>query len=96
MIRITRRGWNHILKYHTATQFTSRRSKSKFYSTVDLVDLINRAASYPPTAYKGNHRRIFDAGTVVGVDRNTGQPTTTVTIFTRQNGDLITMFPGRQ
>ncbi|MHA4870483.1 hypothetical protein ACXZ1M_22600 [Duganella sp. PWIR1] len=95
MINITRRGWQHILRHHTGTQFTRHKSKSKFYSTINLVDLINQAACCPPSTCKDKLQRIFDAGYAVGIDRNTGKPTSIVSVFTRLNGDLITMFPGR-
>lgn len=48
MINITRRGWNHILKYHTGPQFTARKSMSKFYGTVNLISLIYAANSHAP------------------------------------------------
>lgn len=96
MIHITKRGWNHVIKHHTGQQFTGRKSKSRFYSTVDLVDLINKANSELPVPHKGNLQRVFDAGTAIGIDRDTGKATSTVTVFTRPNDDLITMFPGRR
>ena len=42
----------------------------------------------------GNFARTFDAGRIIGIDRTTGQASSTVTIITRQNSDLVTMFPG--
>jgi hypothetical protein len=42
----------------------------------------------------GNFVRTFDAGRIIGIDRVTGQSSSTVTIITRANGNLVTMFPG--
>jgi hypothetical protein len=94
VINITKRGWKHIQRHHTCSQFTRHQTKSKFYDTVDLIELLNQAACHPPRKHKGNLRRIFDAGYPVGIDRSSGKPTSIVTVFTRLNGDLITMFPG--
>ena len=44
MINITRRGWNHIAKYHTVTQSSTHANKRKFNAGEDLVELINQAS----------------------------------------------------
>jgi hypothetical protein len=95
MINITKRGWRHILQHHTGSQFTRHRKKSKFYETEDLVKLINEAATHAPISHsRSNVERVFDAGHLVGTDRQDGKPTSIVTVLTRLNGDLVTMFPG--
>ncbi|WP_139260609.1 hypothetical protein [Duganella sacchari] len=96
MIHITKRAWRHIMRHHIASQFTRHKSKSKFYLSVDLMDLLNKAAALPAYPYKGNLQRVLDVGMPIGIDRDTGMPTAIVTIFTRPNGDLVTMFPGRR
>ncbi|MRW94524.1 hypothetical protein GJ699_31605 [Duganella sp. FT80W] len=95
MIYISKRGWQHILKHHTGTQMQGSRKKSTFNANEDLVQLINLASQHPPLGKIRNHLvRVFDAGHPVGINRRTGQPTTLVTVLTRLNGELVTMFPG--
>lgn len=97
MINITKRAWRHILKYHTGTQPPKRAKKSTFNDTEDVVQLLNEAALHPPSAGTKNKLvRTFDAGHEVGIDYRTGKSTSVVTVLTRVNGDLITMFPGRR
>jgi hypothetical protein len=95
MINITRRGWQHIIKYHTATQSPTHANKSTFYSGEDLIQLINQAAVLAPVITIRKHLlRTFDAGHNVGIDRRNKKPTSTVTVITKLNGDLVNMFPG--
>jgi hypothetical protein len=95
MINITKRGWQHVLKHHTATQSPTPTNKSTFNMGEDLIQLINQAALCPPSKMMRNHLvRIFDAGHAVGIDRSSKQPTSLVTVITRLNGDLVNMFPG--
>lgn len=95
MIRITRRGWQRILKHHTGPQQQGRRKKSKFNPAEDLVQLINLAALHQPIGQTRNHLlRVFDAGHAVGIDAGTQQATSIVTVLTRWNDELVTMFPG--
>jgi hypothetical protein len=95
MIRITKRGWRHILKYHTSTQSPTHANKSRFNASEDLVHLINHASRQQPVRITRRHLvRIFDAGHDVGIDRRSRKPTSIVTAITRLNGDLVNMFPG--
>ena len=95
MINITKRGLQHTIKHHTVNQFTRFRHRSKFNENVDLIELINMAASVPFVLQSGNTlSRTFDAGYIVGDERKSGKPTSLVTVITRVNGDLITMYPG--
>ena len=95
MIKITKRGWNHIIKYHTGMQSSSRPKKSIFNNGEDLVQLINQASLHPPVGQVRKHlARVFDVGHTVGIDYYTGKPTSTVTVVTKLNGDLVSMFPG--
>lgn len=95
MINITKRGWQHILKHHTATQSPTRSNKSKFNAGEDLVKLINQASQHDPTKTRRQHIvRSFDAGHTVGTDRHSKKQTSIVTVITRLNGDLVNMFPG--
>jgi hypothetical protein len=42
----------------------------------------------------GYFARTFNARRAIGIDRATGQASSTVTIITTSSGDLVTMFPG--
>jgi hypothetical protein len=95
MIHITKRGWEHTLKYHSRKHSTKHPKKSTFNDDEDLIQLLNEAALHEPAGeIKRNLVRTFDAGHEVGIDYRDGQPTSTVTVLTRLNGDLVTMFPG--
>ncbi|MYM37665.1 hypothetical protein GTP38_25400 [Duganella sp. FT94W] len=95
MINITKRGWQHILRYHTNTQSPTHANKSKFNTSEDLVQLINQATQHPPNKMMRKHLvRIFDVGHEVGIDRRSQKQTSVVTVVTRLNGDLVNMFPG--
>ena len=95
MITITKRGWRHILKHHTGKQPPKHARKSKFHDTEDLIQLLNDASRYQPTGTFRKHLvRTFDAGHEVGIDINDGKATSIVTVLTRLDGDLVTMFPG--
>jgi hypothetical protein len=39
MINITKRGWQHVLKHHTATQSPTPTNKSTFNMGEDLIQL---------------------------------------------------------
>lgn len=44
---------------------------------------------------RGSYARTFDVGRNIGLDRDTGQQTSTMTIITKPNNDLKTAFPGQ-
>lgn len=95
MINSTRRAWLHILRHHTGTQAPKGAKKSIFNAREDLVQLLDEASRYPPIAGTKNELvRTFDAGHAAGTDYRDGKATSIVTIVTRLDGDLITMFPG--
>jgi hypothetical protein len=95
MITITKRSWRHILKYHTGGQSATHAKKSIFNNDEDLILLLNEASRHQPGGNIKRHLiRIFDAGHEVGIDRRNGKATSIVTVLTRMNGDLVTMFPG--
>jgi N-acetylglucosamine kinase-like BadF-type ATPase len=95
MITITKRGWRHILKHHTGKQPPKHAKKSRFHDTEDLIQLLNEASQCQPIGTFRKHLvRTFDAGHEVGINITDGKATTIVTVLTRLNGDLVTMFPG--
>lgn len=94
-INITEQGMAHVIDRHVAdvAKFADR---SKFDVAVDLVRLIREGTQMPMLRQaNGNFARIFKAGKVIGIDRATGEATSTLTIITGPTGNLITMFPGR-
>lgn len=94
-INLTQKGMAHILERHTVNNIAKFAGKSKFNAGEDIAGLITRATQQPmvPQA-NGNFQRIFNAGRNIGVDRATGQATSTMTVITNRDGDLITAFPG--
>lgn len=70
--------------------------KSKFFDNVDPATLVKKAEIVQPTLQKqtGNLERIIDAGKIIGIDKNTGKPTSLYTVITDTTGNLITIFPG--
>jgi hypothetical protein len=94
-INTNEEGMRHALEGHAEMVNPGITGKSKFTGRVNLRELIRLGTSAPRTRQpNGNYARTFDAGKIVGADRVTGQGTSTVTIITRPNGDLVTMFPG--
>lgn len=61
------------------------------------MGLIRQAESVPAVQQAGRttFQRVVDAGRTIGVDRATGQPTSTYTVITDAAGKLITAFPGK-
>ncbi|CAN7382447.1 hypothetical protein [Duganella sp. LjRoot269] len=63
MITITKRGWEHILKYHSRKYSTKHPKKSTFNDDEDLIQLLNEAALHPPVEKtRRNLVRTLDAG----------------------------------
>lgn len=93
-INISERGLAHVLDRHTVGG-TKIADKSLFYKGEDIVSLIRKAEKAKPIRQPGgNFERIVDAGRPIGVDKATGQPTSTFTVITNTEDDLITAFPG--
>lgn len=92
---VTSRGLQHVLDRH-AVGGAQTAGKSTFNAGENIVDLIRQAESVPAVQQVGRNtfERVVNAGRSIGVDRATGQPTSTYTVITNAAGDLITAFPG--
>ena len=85
----------HVLERHIVNGIPEFAGKSKFTTGVNLTELIQQGAQMPMVRQaNGNFARTFDAGRIIGIDRATGRASSTVTIITRPNEDLVAMFPG--
>jgi hypothetical protein len=94
-INVTEKGMQHVLERHIVNGIPEFAGKSKFTTGVNLQELIQQGTQMPMVRQaNGNFARTFDAGRAIGIDRATGQASSTVTIITGPNGNLITMFPG--
>lgn len=94
-INVTEQGMQHVLERHIVNGISEFAGKSKFTTGVNLQELIQQGTQMPMVRQaNGNFARTFDAGRAIGVNRATGQASSTVTIITGPNGNLITMFPG--
>jgi hypothetical protein len=70
--------------------------KSIFNAGEDVKGLINAAEGVSPVRQAGgNFERQVDAGRTIGTDHATGAPTSTYTVITKPNGNLVTAFPGK-
>jgi RHS repeat-associated protein len=94
-INITARGLEHVLERHGAGGARTA-GKSVFNAGEDIVGLIRQAETVPAAQQAGRttFERVVNAGRTIGVDRATGQPTSTYTVITSAAGDLVTAFPG--
>lgn len=93
-INITEDGLNHVFDRHLADGSLSA-GKSLFNDNVTITRLIADAdAVVPGVQGNGNLAYVVDAGRAIGVDRVTGQATSTYTVITKPGGDLVTAFPG--
>jgi uncharacterized protein YfaP (DUF2135 family) len=94
-INVTEKGMQHVLERHIVNGIPEFAGKSKFTTGVNLQELIQQGTQMPMVRQaNGNFARTFDAGRAIGVNRATGQASSTVTIITGPNGNLVTMFPG--
>jgi hypothetical protein len=95
-IRITENGMNHVIERHTVNNIAKYAGKSKFNEGENLSALINSGTQQRMIQLgNGNFARTWDVGRPIGADRATGRQTSVMTVITRQNGELITAFPGR-
>jgi len=85
----------HVYERHAVGGPARFAGKSKFNPGEDIVGLIRLGARQPTVRQaNGRYLRTFDVGRTIGIDRNTGQSTSIMTIIT--DGDnLWTAFPGR-
>jgi RHS repeat-associated protein len=94
-INVTDRGLAHAIERHTI-EGARNAGKSVFNTGEDVAALARDAGSVPRVQQAGgNFERVIDAGRTIGIDRLTGQPTSTYTVITNAADDLITTFPGR-
>jgi hypothetical protein len=95
-IKATEKGLQHVLERHIVNGIPEFAGKSKFTTGTDLMKLIEQGAQTPGLLQaNGRLARTFDAGSLIGIDRTTGQSTSIVTIITDSAGNLVTMFPGK-
>lgn len=93
-IEITESALQHVIDRHTVGG-SMTAGKSIFSSGENVRDLIKDAELLAPTPQdRGNYQRVVDAGRTIGIDRRTGQPTSTYTVITTESGKLVTAFPG--
>jgi hypothetical protein len=94
-INVTEQGMQHVLERHIVNGIPEYATRSKFTTGVNLEELIQQGTQMPMVRQaNGYFARTFDAGRAVGIDRATGQASSVVTIITKPNGNLVTMFPG--
>jgi len=85
-----------ILSSHAALKRKERTAPPGHPSAAeDVKGLIKAAEGVAPTRMGGgDFARVVDAGRPIG-DRATGAPTSTYTVITKPNGNLVTAFPGK-
>ncbi len=96
-IRITGKGLDHIIKRHTdwGKQTAKHGTSSKFSQNIDIPRLIRSAQGGTVVRQpNGNYEFVVNASRPIGIDKNTGQPTSSYTVITYPNGELVTAFPG--
>jgi hypothetical protein len=70
--------------------------RSVFSEGKNIEELIKASEKVQPIQQgSGNLERVVDAGRTVGIDRNTGAPTSIYTVITDIKNSLITAFPGK-
>jgi hypothetical protein len=93
-INITDRGLAHVLRRHVIGG-SETSGKSLFAADQDVASLIRQAGSSTPSIQtRGRLAFKVDAGRIIGRDRLTGEGTSTYTVITDANRNLITAFPG--
>jgi RHS repeat-associated protein len=96
-INITVEGLAHVAEGHMVGGAKAiLGKKSIFNASEDVRGLIKAAEGTAPVRQAtGNFERVVDAGRQIGIDRTTGTPTSTYTVITEPNGNLVTAFPGK-
>lgn len=93
-INISSSGLQHVIDRHTVGG-TDNTNKSVFFNGQDIKQLIADAEKYSAVRQaNGNLQRIVNARHNIGIDRTTGNPTSTYTVITDESNELITAFPG--
>lgn len=87
------KGLVHIIERHTVSGALSA-GKSVFNAGEDFYALAAQAGAVQPISSGRNLVRVVDAGRPIGVNRVTGQMTSTYTVVTNRAGDVVTMYPG--
>jgi hypothetical protein len=81
-IKITVKGLSHVLERHTINGAKSL-GRSVFSEGKNIEELIKASEKVQPIQQgSGNLERVVDAGRTVGIDRNTGAPTSIYTVIT--------------
>jgi RHS repeat-associated protein len=96
-INFTAEGLGHIAEGHmVGGALATVGKKSIFNAGEDVKALIKAGERVTPTRMRGgDFARVVDAGRPIGIDRATGAPTSTYTVITKPNGDLVNAFPGK-
>lgn len=96
-ITLTAEGLEHVATGHmVGGALAVAGEKSIFNAGEDVQGLIKAAESAPPTRMGGgDFVRVVDAGRPIGIDRATGAPTSTYSVITKPNGNLVNAFPGK-
>ncbi len=94
-VNITPKGLKHVVDRHVPGGPPKWSDKSKFNTNEDPVALI-RATTQQPMILQtnGNYARVVDLKRPIGLDKNTGQQSTMITVITKPDGELVTAFPG--
>jgi hypothetical protein len=94
-IKVTSESIAHTMARHQIGG-RSTANKSVFSMDVDILELIRSASNTAaqPQSGRPNFQRVVNAGSTVGIDFNTGRPTSIFTVITDPEGNLVTMFPG--
>ena len=100
-VTIPESGLQYIADTHYEGAPYWNASKSYFYGSVtqsQLTALINQGAEVEPTFQDnyGTYARTYDtyASQAIGFDSINQEPTTTITVITDANGNVINAFPG--
>lgn len=71
------------------------QNKSKFDSFEVFRDVLKESRKYPAIVAKnGNQVTVFDIGYIAGYDARSKRQTSTVTLVTTPDGEVITAYPG--
>jgi RHS repeat-associated protein len=96
-ITLSAEGLEHVATGHmVGGALAAVGKKSIFNAGEDVQGLIKAAESATPTRMGGgDFVRSVDAGRPIGIDRATGAPTSTYSVITKPNGNLVNAFPGK-
>jgi RHS repeat-associated protein len=87
-IKVTEKAIAHILERH-AVSGSRTAGKSVFLAGENIAALVQQAEAVTAVQQAGGRlQRIVEAGRPIGIDRATGQPTSTYTVITDAAGNL--------